>query len=124
MTSAQDGPLSPGPRALMAANNASSCDKLHNVFKFFKIQNSKFQNFQQIVWIKTVWDSFTILATLTLKLFQNEKLKNEKILFSIYYKQVIVLRCHLLILHKSLLLNFLLKLLELSFNRSCRQLQT
>ena len=44
MTSAQDGPLSPGPRALMAANNASSCDKLHNVFKFFKIQNSKFQN--------------------------------------------------------------------------------
>ena len=115
MTSAQDGPLSPGPRALMAANNASSCDKLHNVFKY---------NFQQIVWIKTVWDSFTILATLTLKLFQNEKLKNEKILFSIYYKQVIVLRCHLLILHKSLLLNFLLKLLELSFNRSCRQLQT
>lgn len=67
MTSAQDRPLSPGPKALMATNNTFSCDKSHNVLKY---------NFQQIVWIKTVWNSFTILGNLTLKLFQKEKLKH------------------------------------------------
>ena len=39
-TSAQDGPLSPGPKALMTTNNAFSCDKLHNVFKYNFITNS------------------------------------------------------------------------------------